>query len=97
MTGWLQPAEPELWTAVIQTVLFDLPDEARTALAKRSKERVLREFSKKKMASNLEEQYVRMLRAPRRIVSLVGMLPLLVVVLGVLAIPFAIVISYVIA
>jgi len=71
VTGWLRKPNPPLWTDVIRIVLFEFSDKERSALSARAKKRVLTEFSKEKMAENLDAQFTAMAGKRRSQVPLI--------------------------
>jgi len=58
----------------MRTVLFQFSDKERSALSNRAKKRVLTEFSKEKMAENLDAQFTAMAGKRRTQVPLIFLL-----------------------
>ncbi|EPS35227.1 hypothetical protein H072_11557 [Dactylellina haptotyla CBS 200.50] len=56
-TGWLRPPEPSQWCKILNTALFEIDENQRSALAKRAKRRVVDNFSKESMAAALQREY----------------------------------------
>ncbi|KAF8247738.1 UDP-Glycosyltransferase/glycogen phosphorylase [Wilcoxina mikolae CBS 423.85] len=57
VTGWLRPEIPEEWTTMIRKALFEMQPAEIGEMGKRGRERVVREFSKEKMAERLEREF----------------------------------------
>ncbi|EWC45695.1 hypothetical protein DRE_05256 [Drechslerella stenobrocha 248] len=74
VTGWLRPSEPPQWSEILSTVLFDLDDDERAALAKRAKLRVTENFSKESMAAAIQKEYDILDDAKRREVGVLDVM-----------------------
>lgn len=57
MTGWNRPNVPEKWAEVIRQALFEMSPAEVKAMGKKGRERVIREFSKEKMAETLDAEF----------------------------------------
>ncbi|KAF8477582.1 hypothetical protein BDZ91DRAFT_709517 [Kalaharituber pfeilii] len=56
VTGWLREPKKEAWTEVMNKVLFEIEDEELQRMGKAGRERVMKEFSKEKMALSLQSE-----------------------------------------
>lgn len=57
VTGWNRPNNPEKWAEVIRQALFEMSPTEIKAMGRKGRERVIREFSKEKMAERLEAEF----------------------------------------
>ena len=70
-TGWLRPADEKEWCGVMKKVLFEMTDEEIQQMGELGRIRVEQDFSKEKMALNLQKEMFDMLENEVG-VSLVG-------------------------
>lgn len=60
-TGWLRPADEKEWCGVMKKVLFEMTDEEIQQMGELGRIRVEQDFSKEKMALNLQKEMFDML------------------------------------
>ena len=83
-TGWLRPADDvSQWTSVLQDVMHNLSAERLQTIGERGRQRVIKEFSETKMARTLDEEIDTMVDSPRKEVT---ELPDVLLVLGLLGV-----------
>ena len=67
VTGWLRSVDhPYQWTEVTHHVLYQMSESQLKEMGDNGRKHVKDEFSKKKMAQNLEQEITVMSKAPRR-------------------------------
>lgn len=57
VTGWLRGGEPREWCEVMRRVLFEAGEEELREMGRRGREKVVREFSKGRLAERLEREW----------------------------------------
>ncbi|KAI9746804.1 MAG: Alpha-1,3-mannosyltransferase-like protein, partial [Candelina submexicana] len=66
-SGWLRPADfVVLWTDVLRNVLCGMSEMELRAMGDAGRERVMSEFSERRMAETLDSQIEQMIKAPRQ-------------------------------
>lgn len=57
VTGWNRPNDPEKWAEIIRQALFEMSSAEIKVMGRKGRERVIREFSKEKMAERLDAEF----------------------------------------